>query len=149
MFIKDTNDPYFAFQVNVLKIALKFTVLFEKRNIGDLPILNQKPSVFMFRLFLVFILLILSSFWQPLSSQNVTAIIEQMEHIMRGESSYAEMTMTIESPRYTRDVSMKAWSVIHFFSIFSTTPYHCREIWKRSYKIWHKIWHKNSRRPRR
>lgn len=53
----------FAFQVNVLKIALKFTVLFEKRNIGDLPIINLKPSVFMFRLFLVFILLILSSFW--------------------------------------------------------------------------------------
>ena len=28
---------------------------------------------------------------------------------MRGNSSYAEMTMTIERPRYTREVSMRSW----------------------------------------
>lgn len=40
---------------------------------------------------------------------------------MRGESSYAEMTMTIESPRYTRDVSMKAWSLGEEYSLILIT----------------------------
>jgi|GEM_PF-108368 outer membrane lipoprotein-sorting protein len=36
-------------------------------------------------------------------------ILEQMEDLMRGESSYSEMTMRIVRPRYTREMSIKAW----------------------------------------
>lgn len=37
------------------------------------------------------------------------AVIDKMERAMRGESSYAEMTMKIERPRYEREVSMRSW----------------------------------------
>ena len=36
-------------------------------------------------------------------------ILQQMEDMMRGTSSYSEMTMKIVRPRYTRELSMKAW----------------------------------------
>lgn len=56
-----------------------------------------------------------------LSAQSATEIIEQMEEVMRGESSLAEMTMTIVRPRYTRDVSMKAWSLGEEYSLILIT----------------------------
>lgn len=50
-------------------------------------------------------------------SQQAAEIIERMEEVMRGASSHAEMTMTIERPRYTRDVSMRAWALGEEYSL--------------------------------
>jgi outer membrane lipoprotein-sorting protein len=50
-------------------------------------------------------------------AQTAPEIIDRMEDVMRGESSFAEMTMTIDRPRYTRDVSMKAWSLGDDYSL--------------------------------
>ncbi|MCH8569669.1 MAG: outer membrane lipoprotein-sorting protein [Balneolales bacterium] len=43
-------------------------------------------------------------------SENAREIISKMNDTMRGESSYSEMSMTIERPRYTREVSMRSWA---------------------------------------
>lgn len=42
--------------------------------------------------------------------QDAENIIRKMEERMRGTSSYIEMTMTTVRPRYTREISMKAWA---------------------------------------
>ena len=55
------------------------------------------------------------------SAQTAAEIIDRMEEVMRGESSVAEMTMTIERPRYTREISMKAWSMGEDFSLILIT----------------------------
>ncbi len=39
-----------------------------------------------------------------------TLIIDRMVDAMRGDSSYAEMTMRIERPRFTREVAMRSWA---------------------------------------
>ncbi len=59
--------------------------------------------------------------YQAVSAQSASEIIERMENVMQGESSYAEMTMTIERPRYTRNVSMKAWSLGDEYSLILIT----------------------------
>jgi outer membrane lipoprotein-sorting protein len=76
------------------------------------------------------------------SSQTATEIIERMEEVMRGESSLAEMTMTIERPRYTRDVSMKAWALGEDYSlILITAPARDRgtTFLKRRNEIWNYV----------
>lgn len=55
------------------------------------------------------------------NAQSATEIIDRMEEVMRGESSYAEMTMTIERPRYTREVGMKAWALGNDYSLILIT----------------------------
>ncbi len=52
---------------------------------------------------------------------DAAEIIERMEEVMRGESSYAEMTMKIERPRYTREISMRAWAKGDDFSLILVT----------------------------
>lgn len=54
-------------------------------------------------------------------AQSAEEIITKMEEVMRGSSSYAEMTMTIERPRYTRSISMNAWSLGNDFSLILVT----------------------------
>lgn len=56
-----------------------------------------------------------------LYGQNAAEIIEKMEEKMRGDSNYAEMTMTIERPRYTREVSMRSWSYGNDYSLIVIT----------------------------
>lgn len=56
-----------------------------------------------------------------LYGQNAADIIEGMEERMRGDSNYAEMTMTIERPRFTRDVSMRSWAIGNDFSLIVIT----------------------------
>ncbi|PWN08026.1 outer membrane lipoprotein-sorting protein [Rhodohalobacter mucosus] len=56
-----------------------------------------------------------------LIAQDASEIIERVDQVMRGESSYAEMTMTIERPRYTRKVSMRAWSLGDDYSLIKIT----------------------------
>ena len=55
------------------------------------------------------------------SAQTATEIIEQMQQVMRGESSYSEMKMTIERPRYAREVSMKSWALGDEYSLILIT----------------------------
>ena len=56
-----------------------------------------------------------------LLGQNAAEIIERMDERMRGDSNYAEMTMTIERPRFTREVSMRSWSLGDDFSLIVIT----------------------------
>jgi len=67
--------------------------------------------------------LVIASLANPFNARAQTAsdIIDRMEDAMRGESSYAEMTMTIERPRYTRDISMRAWSLGNDYSLIIVT----------------------------
>lgn len=60
---------------------------------------------------------------QPASAQNPdpAEIIRNMEDVMRGNSSYAEMTMSIERPRYTREFSIKSWALGEDFSLILIT----------------------------
>jgi len=58
---------------------------------------------------------------ENVKAQSAADIIERMEEAMRGESSIAEMTMTIERPRYTREISMKAWALGEDYSLILVT----------------------------
>jgi outer membrane lipoprotein-sorting protein len=55
------------------------------------------------------------------AAQDAAEIIRRMEDRMRGESSYVEMTMTIERPRFTREVAMKAWAKGEDYSLILIT----------------------------
>lgn len=68
-----------------------------------------------------FIFLLLIGYLQPVVAQSASEIIERMEDVMRGESSYVEMTMTIERPRYKREISMKAWALGEDYSLTLVT----------------------------
>ena len=50
-------------------------------------------------------------FFAPLlaGAMDPAEILERMESVMRGDSSYGEMVMRIERPRYEREVSMRYW----------------------------------------
>jgi outer membrane lipoprotein-sorting protein len=80
-------------------------------------VLRRRPLLLVFQTFLAVLLFIPSI----LSAQSGKEIIERVDQNMRGESSYAEMTMTIERPRYTRDVSMRAWSLGTDYSLIKIT----------------------------
>lgn len=57
------------------------------------------------------------------ADDDPAAIIERMEQAMRGDSSYAEMVMKVERPRYEREVSMRSWVKGTDYSlIFITAP---------------------------
>ncbi len=50
-------------------------------------------------------------------------IIRKVENNMRGDASYTEMTMKVERPRYTREVSMRSWGLGDDYSlIYVTAP---------------------------
>lgn len=55
------------------------------------------------------------------SDPEAAAIIQRMEDQMQGESSRAELTMTIVRPRYTRDMSLKLWSLGQDFAMTLVT----------------------------
>ncbi len=57
----------------------------------------------------------------PVNGQDAAEIIRNMEDVMRGESSYSEMTMKIERPRYEREVSMRTWAKGEDFSLILVT----------------------------
>ena len=54
-------------------------------------------------------------------AQSSGEIIREMEDLMRGESSRAEVTMRIERPRYNRDISMNTWALGDDFSMILIT----------------------------
>jgi len=50
-------------------------------------------------------------------------IIRQMENNMRGDASYTEMSMEVVRPRYTREISMRTWSLGDDYSlVYVTAP---------------------------
>lgn len=71
--------------------------------------------------------LLLSIIWllnsTPVFSQTATEIVRRADQNMRGESSQAEMVMTIVRPTWQRSVSMKAWSKGNDYSlVYIMTP---------------------------
>ncbi len=56
-------------------------------------------------------------------SQNVEEIIRRADEKFRGESSRSEITMIIERPSWSREISMKSWSLGNEYSmIYITAP---------------------------
>ena len=55
------------------------------------------------------------------AAQDPREIIRQMENNMRGTSSYTEMTMETVRPRYTREISMRSWSLGDDYSLIVVT----------------------------
>lgn len=81
-----------------------------------------------------------------LSSSVVTAadnpreILKRMESNMRGDSSYSEMTMETVRPRYTREITMRSWTLGEDFAlILVTSPARDQgtAFLKRDREIWH------------
>ena len=60
-------------------------------------------------------------FQSELRAQDPAEIIERMDQTMRGKSSYAEMTMKIERPRYEREISMRSWLLGRDYSLIVIT----------------------------
>ncbi|HTP13612.1 MAG TPA: outer membrane lipoprotein-sorting protein [Bacteroidota bacterium] len=54
-------------------------------------------------------------------AQDATEIIRKADDLMRGKSSYAVFTMTIEKPSWKRTMTMKAWSLEPDFSLVYVT----------------------------
>ncbi len=84
---------------------------------------------------LILILLISTA----VQSQSATEIITTMDEKLRGESSRAEITMTIVRPSWERSVSMKTWSKGSEYSlIYITSPARDEGIayLKRDNEIW-------------
>lgn len=65
---------------------------------------------------LVFVMLSFQS-----QAQNATEIIQKVDAKMRGESSRSEMTMTIVRPDWSREISMKVWSLGNEYSLILIT----------------------------
>ena len=70
-------------------------------------------------IFLSIIVLIASN----AAARDPREIIGRMEENMRGDASYSEMSMEVVRPRYTREVSMRSWSLGDDYSlIYVTAP---------------------------
>ena len=52
---------------------------------------------------------------------NATEILEKVDDLWRGESSYAEMTMEVVTEHYERSMKLKAWSLGKEHSLFIIT----------------------------
>ncbi len=56
-------------------------------------------------------------------AQDAREILERVEYNMRGDASYSEMTMETVRPRYTREISMKSWTLGDDYAlVFVTAP---------------------------
>jgi outer membrane lipoprotein-sorting protein len=77
-----------------------------------------------------------------LQAQDPREIIKKMEDNMRGDANYAELTMTTERPRYTREISLKSWSLGDDYSlIYVTAPARDKgtAFLKRGNEIWNYV----------
>lgn len=69
------------------------------------------------------LLLILLHFSFQSPAQDAKAIVNKANEILRGNSSYAEMTMTIVRPKWERTLRFKSWSKGNDFSlIYISSP---------------------------
>ncbi len=56
-------------------------------------------------------------------AQDPREIIRRMDENMRGNASYSEMSMEVVRPRYTREVSMRSWTLGEDYAlIYVTAP---------------------------
>ncbi len=56
-------------------------------------------------------------------AQDAREIIRQMDINMRGDASYSEMSMEVVRPRYTREISMRSWTLGDDYAlIYVTAP---------------------------
>lgn len=71
----------------------------------------------------IFILSLALGFGQifPTQAQDPREILRLAEDNMRGDASYTEMTMQSVRPRFTREVSMRAWSLGDDYSMILIT----------------------------
>ncbi len=59
----------------------------------------------------------------PAEAQDSRKILERVEYNMRGDASYSEMTMKTVRPRYTREISMKSWTLGDDYAlVYVTAP---------------------------
>lgn len=70
---------------------------------------------------LIFTLTIFSLSGLRVEAQTAAEILDRMEDVMRGESNYAEMTMTIVRPRYEREVAVRSWMMGRDYSMIVIT----------------------------
>lgn len=69
------------------------------------------------------IFLLLTIFASVMNAQDIKEIIRKSDEKFRGTSSEGEMTMIIERPTWSREVSMKNWSLGNEYSlIYITEP---------------------------
>lgn len=72
------------------------------------------------KIFLVLILFFSSSF---LFAQDAKEIVKKADELMKSKSSYAEFTMTIEKPDWSRTMKMKVWALEPDYAlIYITSP---------------------------
>lgn len=72
-------------------------------------------------------------------AQDATEIVRRADQHMRGKTSYAEITMKLVRPDWSRELSMKSWSKgTHLALIFITAPARDRgtAFLKRSNEVW-------------
>ncbi len=71
----------------------------------------------------IFVTLILTMASLNIAAQDAKEILRRMEYNMRGDASYVEMTMETVRPRYTREISMKSWTLGDDYAlIYVTAP---------------------------
>lgn len=69
------------------------------------------------------LLLMLTLFATVAHAQDITEIIKKADEKFRGTSSQGEMTMIIQRPTWSREVSMKNWTLGNDYSmIYITAP---------------------------
>jgi outer membrane lipoprotein-sorting protein len=69
----------------------------------------------------IIILMIVGITGNDISARNPVEIIRLMEDNMRGDASYTEMTMEVVRPRYTREISMRSWTLGDDFALINIT----------------------------
>jgi outer membrane lipoprotein-sorting protein len=67
------------------------------------------------------VLIFLLIFASVVNAQNATEIIKKMEDKMRGDKAYMEVSMQIVRPKYTRELSMKSWTLGEDYSLILIT----------------------------
>jgi hypothetical protein len=71
--------------------------------------------------FLFVVILLSTNLIDRPSDESATEIVRKADQHMCGSSSYAEMTMTIVKPSWSRSVSMKAWSLKNEYGLVLIT----------------------------
>ncbi|NRB62814.1 MAG: outer membrane lipoprotein-sorting protein [Saprospiraceae bacterium] len=69
----------------------------------------------------LFLLILVLGLPTILHGQNPTEIVRRADQKLRGTSSYAEITMSIVRPSWTREVTLKSWSMGNEFALIKIT----------------------------
>lgn len=87
----------------------------------------------------ILIVSILLLFTCPLWAQNAREIVRKANDLMRGASTYSEISMTITKPEWSRTIVMKAWALEPDYSlVYVTEPARDRGsvTLKRKQEVW-------------